>query len=114
MNPIVDIALDAEGVLTFENAAVHAGTAAAPEGYRVTWYAYDNATARTALLGRNTIDSTQRALLLPDLPVAAAAFVRIDVSAVNPPHATWAEPLRAHFKRTIAGWTLVGLSRSAR
>ena len=47
-NPIVDAALDADGVLTFGNAAERAGVGPAAEGYAIDWAAFDNAERDTA------------------------------------------------------------------
>src|SRR5207244_8015465 len=44
VNPIVQPALGADGRLIFRNAAVDAGVAQAPGGYRAAWYAFDTAT----------------------------------------------------------------------
>jgi hypothetical protein len=38
-------------------------------------------------------------------------FVQIDISAVSADHPSWREPIRTHFRRTSAGWKLVGLQR---
>src|SRR6185436_14678336 len=45
INPLVNFALGEDGRLTFENAAIAAGTATAPAGgYTARWAAFDNAT----------------------------------------------------------------------
>ena len=54
INPIVDPALDASGVLTFGNAAVQYGLATAPRGYTAAWHAFDNATGASKPLGQTT------------------------------------------------------------
>ena len=44
MNPIVNPRLDANGRLTFENAAIAAGVAKGQPTYRASWMLFDNAT----------------------------------------------------------------------
>ena len=44
VNPVVDVALDATGALTFRNAAVDAKAATAAESYSLRWFRFDNAT----------------------------------------------------------------------
>jgi hypothetical protein len=38
--------------------------------------------------------------------------VRVDISATSAPYDTF-KPLQAYFRRTAAGWQLVGLERAA-
>ena len=108
INPVVTPALDASGVLTFANAAVRAGVAKAPAQYTVEWGAYDNGTGETKVLGETTGDTRQQA----PAAIAGATFVRAAISASGggAPD-SWAKPMHAFFKRTGAGWTLVGLER---
>ena len=46
-----------------------------------------------------------------DLPSAPGTFVRVDLTADEPAHPSWARPVRAYFKREGAGWKLVGFER---
>ena len=110
INPLVDFTLG-DGVLTFANAAVDADVASAPAGYRAAWAEYDNASGAVHPFGAETRSSGTRMAAPADLPSQPGAFVRIAVSAVDPPRAAWARPVHVYFKRTGGGWTLVGLER---
>lgn len=111
INPLVDFALDERGVLAFANAAVDAGVASAPAGYRAAWSEYDNDAGESRSLGADTRSSAPRMEAPDTLPSRAGAFVRIEVSAVDPPRAAWTRPVDVYFKRTARGWMLVGLER---
>ena len=111
INPLVDFALGENGVLTFANAAVDAGVASAPAGYRGVWAEYDNDSGESRSLGADTRSSDTRMGTPDTLPSRPGAFVRIEVSAVDPPRAAWTRPVRVYFKRTADGWMLVGLER---
>jgi hypothetical protein len=110
INPVVDPRLDAAGALTFENAAVAAGFAAAPTAYRAAWSRFDNATGVTQPIG-DTRSATTTMTAPGALPDAAGAFVEIDISAESAANPAWQQAVRTHFRRTNAGWTLVGLER---
>jgi len=110
VNPIVSPRLDANGRLTFENAAVAASVAPAPSSYRAAWSRFDNATGE-----RTAISETQGSTTTLDapagLPTAAGSFVAVDISAESKEHPTWKQPVRTVFRRAGDGWTLVGLER---
>lgn len=111
VNPLVDLRIDTSGVLTFDNAAVLAGVAADPNGYHATWSTYDNATGATQPLGSVATGAAPGSIHLDGLPTRPGVFIRVELTAIDPPYASWAAPLRATFKRTTSGWTLVGLER---
>ena len=112
INPIVDLALDPDGVLTFANAAVEAGVAEAPgQGYRGEWFSFDNSTRTSTPLGKLTLGAVGRMSAPFGLPGVVGAFVRVDLSAVDPPHDSWTVPIEVYFRRTADGWKLVGLER---
>ncbi len=109
INPVVRPALDAEGRLTFANAAVDAGVAAAPPQYRATWFSFDNATGETASIGETT--SSAPSLTAPaGLPRSPGTFVQVDITADGGPTA-WQRPVHVWFKKTGGGWRWVGLTR---
>jgi hypothetical protein len=110
INPVVDVALSAEGVLTFANAAVDAGVAAPPSSYVVEWARFDNTTGDTTPLGDRAVFATMRAAAPASLPAGPGAYVAVRISATDGP-APWAVPVQACFRRAADGWTLVGLDR---
>ena len=66
---------------------------------------------RSRSLGADTRSSAPRMEAPDTLPSRTGAFVRIEVSAVDPPRAAWTRPVDVYFKRTARGWMLVGLER---
>lgn len=112
VNPLVEFALDAGGTLTFTNAAVEARVADAPTGgYTASWFAFDNATGQSSSIGAPTRSGTPAVSAPGALPSAPGAFVKIQVSAVDPARPSWAVPVGVFFRRTGTGWKLVGLER---
>jgi hypothetical protein len=113
VNPVVNVALSPDGELSFDNAAVNAGVAAAPKGgYHVSWSRFDNATNGAAPLGAMTIAPGEPPPALSTLPTAVGSFVRVSIRAVAPPNPTWGLPVHAYFRRAEDRWMLVGLERS--
>jgi hypothetical protein len=110
INPIVEPALDASGVLTFGNAAVQAGFAQAPASYQVTWSTFDNATGEATRVA-GTESTTGRVQAPAQLRPATGSFVRVELSATSAEHPSWAQPAHAYFRRQAEGWTLVGFER---
>ena len=109
MNPIVSPRLG-EHELTFENAAVDADLAQAPQRYRATWFEFDNATGALRALGETDGNST--GMDAPaDLPSRMDSFVAVDLSADGTDYEGWRRPIRAYFRRQTDGWKLVGLDR---
>jgi hypothetical protein len=109
INPIVDPRLEGE-TLTFGNAAVDAGFAEPPTRYLAVWSRFDNATGNTQQIAE-TQGATTSLAAPRDLPAGAGSFIQVDISAESAAHSTWRDPVRVHFRRTPAGWTLVGLQR---
>jgi hypothetical protein len=111
VNPLVDVALGADGRLTFVNAAVRAGAASPAREYRVSWFRFDNATGQAEPEGYGTVTDAVAMAPAALLGAGAPAFIEVRIGAVHPEHPAWAEPVVAHFRRTSAGWELVGLRR---
>jgi hypothetical protein len=110
INPVVDPALDASGTLTFGNAAVQHGFAAAPRGYAATWHVFDNTTGESRRIA-DTSGAEARLQAPAGLPTAAGAYVRVDISADHPDYGNWKQPVQVYFERLGSGWKLVGLER---
>ena len=111
INPIVDAELNAEGVLTFRNAAELAAVATAPERYTVEWLRFDNATNASEAVGSEQTLASPRAQAPPALLEPRPAFVAARIRAHHRDHAAWAQPVTLYFRRGDRAWTLVGLER---
>jgi hypothetical protein len=109
-NPVVRPALSASGLLTFDNAAVKAGVATAPQRYTIEWSRFNNASDAHESVSSEEAVTDSRA----QAPAAIfeSRFVSARIRAHHPEHPAWAEALRAYFRRTPDGWTLVGLERT--
>jgi hypothetical protein len=110
VNPVVSPQLDANGQLTFRNAAVDAGVARAPERYRLSWFQFDNATDTTAPLSESMTTTTTSSAPV-DLARVSSQFIAVDIAAESADHPAWRRPVRAYFRRSGTGWALVGLTR---
>ena len=106
VNPIVDPALDAQGRLSFRNAASDAAVADRAPGYRALWYTFDNTADRATLVA--TTEETQSPMLVPAMP--SSEYIKVDIVAVGGPEA-WTKPVSAYFRRGSGTWTLVGFER---
>ena len=110
VNPLHDPALTRDGQLTLKNAAVDAGVAKAPGGYRAVWASFDNVNRTAEALGESR--SAELRLQAPAAVASATGFIRIAVDAENGP-AAWQKPVHIYFRRANAGadWRLVGFER---
>lgn len=110
VNPIADMALDADGTLTFRNAAVEADVARTPGEYQAVWSRFDNATGQSQVVGVTMSGAT--ALAAPmRLPARNDAFIRVQVSADGAEHESWSAPVDAYFRLRAGSWQLVGFER---
>jgi hypothetical protein len=109
VNPIVTPRLE-NNRLSFENAAVAADVARAPEVYRASWFHFDNATGESRPLSETTSATTTIEAPV-GLPTAADSFILVELSADSREHAAWRRPIRTYFRLDADGWKLVGLER---
>ena len=111
INPLVNFALGPDG-LAFENAAVAAGVAAEPTGgYLVRWSRFDNTTGEATEIAPPTVVARAPVPAPAGLPSEAGSYLKVQASAVQPPHTAWTTPIDVYFRRTTGGWKLVGLTR---
>jgi hypothetical protein len=109
VNPISDPSLTGNE-LTFENAAVARGVAAAPAGYRAAWFVFDNATHESRAI-QETTGTTTRLAVPANLPDRAGVYIKVELSADGGPDAAWEKPVHAYFQRQQNVWRLVGFER---
>ena len=96
--------------MTFGNAAVDAGIAKAPVRLPRRWATFDNVTREVRPIGESTIGFTQ--MTAPTgLPTADGSHVRVADRRDRRRPSSWSLPVHAYFRRTNAGWTLVGFER---
>jgi hypothetical protein len=112
VNPLVNFDLDPSGALTFENAAVNAGFAAAPRGgYEARWYSFDNTSGTATAIGSAVTSATPGIRVPAGLSAVTGEYVKVEVIAIDPPDISWKVPVQVYFRRLAAGWKLVGLQR---
>jgi hypothetical protein len=111
VNPIAEPRLSADGVLTFENTAVAAGVATGPIEYVLTFARFDNAS------GTTSGDPTETRVTEPVAPapremLEGSEYVAVEVRTLHADHSAWKLPVTLTFRRTPAGWQVVGLERA--
>jgi len=112
VNPLVDFAIDANGDLTFANAAVDARVATPAASYRLTWARFDNATGATTRVGSEVTTREMRSRVPDELAASRVGdHIVLEVRAAHQSHAAWSIPVIAYFRREAGGWKLVGMSR---
>ena len=109
VNPLVNFKLTTDGTLTFDNAAVDAKASTPPSSYAISWSRFDNATgAHHALEAEPTVPST---IAHAPRGLERSEYVTVTVKSLHPDRPTWAEPVRAYFRREGTAWRTVGLER---
>ena len=110
INPISDPVLDADGMLTFTNAAVDSDVARAPAGYRASWSVYDNTTGTSAFIAETTAGTTT--VPMPaGLPGTDGVFIKVALSAIGGDQVSWQAPVNAYFRLRHGSWRWVGFER---
>ena len=110
VNPLVNFELSADGVLTFENAAISARAATPGQGYTLSWSRFDNLADRHEAVGAETTVAEARARLPESL--ARSEYVAVTVRSLHPDFPAWRHPVQAYFRREGAVWKTVGLDRA--
>ena len=112
-NPVINVALDASGELTFDNAAESAGVGRTAERYTVQWSRFDNNTGTSEAVGSEQVVTGARRTRAPaELLSARPDYVLARLRAFHADHPAWSQPLDAYFRRAGDGWSLVGLERN--
>jgi hypothetical protein len=110
VNPVVDVALDASGTLTFENAAVAAKAAAPAESYTLQWFTLENARNERTNVGDPMTVSELRARV-PASGLSDSPYIGVAITAKHPQQIGWARPATFYFRRTQGGWETIGAER---
>jgi len=109
VNPLVDFALNAQGTLTFRNAAADFERATPAREYRVRWGRFDNHTRAVTWAGP-AVTVTAPAAEAPG-EILDAPFLQVEIAAIHERHPAWAVPVAVHFRRVPGGWQVVGVTR---
>ena len=105
--PVVEPRLDADGTLTFDNAAVTADVASAARGYALRWSRFDNATGADS--GDPVVaQTTEPTAIAPAVLTSNSEYLSVAISADHPDFPQWTRPAVAYFRRGSNGWQLVG------
>jgi hypothetical protein len=110
VNPLVEPALSADGVLTFANAAVDAGAATPGASYVVRWSRFDNAADALEAVGSEMTVTEPRAQAPADL-LRGSDYVAATIVSRHAEHPAWTTPVTVFFRRAGAAWMTVGLER---
>jgi hypothetical protein len=110
-NPIVSPSLQQDGTLTFTNAAEDAGVGPAADHFTIQWSNVDNASGALTSIGQEQTFTERRVQAPASVISGQADFVAAQVRAFHPDQPGWSQPLTIYFRRTTAGFTLVGLER---
>ena len=110
VNPMVDLALDGSGRLTFANAAVDAGAATAAERYTLQWFRFDNVADEKTNVGE-PVTVTALEARAPAALLSGAEHIGVVATAQHPSQPLWATPATFYFRKKGDGWEWVGAER---
>lgn len=111
VNPVVDLALDAKGTLTWRNAAVAARAAEPPSRYTVRWFELDNATDERRMVGEGQTVTVAEAPAPAAVLQAGSEYIGAVITADHPQQPAWAKAATFYFRRAGSGWIWVGAER---
>jgi hypothetical protein len=111
VNPVVDLSLSAAGRLTWNNAAVSAKAADAPESYTLQWFRFDNATDTRTNVGDAVTVTSASADAPSALTSGGGEYIGVAMTAKHAAQPGWAKPATFFFRRASGGWTWVGAER---
>jgi len=111
VNPVVDVALDAAGALTFRNEAVDAKAATPAESYSLRWFRFDNATDTRSDVGEAIAVPGLRAEAPAALLSSRPEYAGVTITAKHSQQPGWGRPATFYFRRAGNGWETVGVER---
>jgi hypothetical protein len=111
VNPIVDLALTADGSLSWQNAAVAARAAEPAQSYTLQWFTFDNASGTRGELSPAQSVNELRATAPETVTKTASAYIGVVMTAQHPQQPGWAKPATFYFRRNGSGWTWVAAER---
>ena len=111
VNPIADPALDRDGTLTFQNVAVDADVARAPQAYRASWFLFDNATGETTSPRRDDVALDHHRHARLPARARAGVYIKVQLRSVGAANPAWETPVDAYFRMVEGEWRLVGFER---
>jgi hypothetical protein len=112
VNPVVNPVLTSSGELTFENAAIAARAADAPESYSLQWFTFDNAADTRKDVDAPATVTTLRGQAPASLMARdAGEYIGVTITAKHPSQPGWAKPATFYFRRASSGWSWVGSER---
>jgi hypothetical protein len=109
VNPIVDVSLDANGILSFTNAAAAAGVGTHGT-YTIAWARFDNDSGQSERVAVEKPTGPRGAA--PAILLSNAEFIEATIWSEDAEHPAWAAPVRAYFHREGSSWKTVGLTRT--
>jgi hypothetical protein len=111
VNPVVNVALDTYGALTFENLAVSMKAATPAESYSLRWFRFDNLTDTRNFVGDVVIASGLQSQAPAELLSSGDEYLGVTITAAHAAQPGWVRPATFHFRRAAGAWEMVGSER---